>query len=64
MYQGDLQISCTWQRRRKGCSRNYHRGSGPQALFLSGGEGVLLTTCPRGGGGGLTCPGGQGVFDP
>ena len=25
--------------------------------------GVLLTTCPRGGGG-VTCPGGQGIFDP
>ena len=28
-------------------------------------EGVLLTTCPRGGGeSGVTCPGGQGIFDP
>ena len=37
---------------------------GSQALFcpVHGGEGVLLTTCPRGGG--VTCPGAQGVFDP
>ena len=38
---------------------------GAQALFVLWGEGVLLTTCPRGGGGcGVTCPGGQGISDP
>ena len=49
-------------------------GGWAAGTFLSyGGEGVLLTMCPRGGGslwssgpggGGLTCPGGRGVFDP
>ena len=40
------------------------RGGGPQTLFCPVG-GVLLKVCPRGGGGGeVTCPGGQGVFDP
>ena len=50
----------------KGCSRNYPQGGGPQAPFCpGGGEDVLLTTCPRGGGGwGVTCPGDQGIFDP
>ena len=38
---------------------------GPQALLCPVGGGcVLLTTCPRGGGGRVTCPGGQGIFDP
>ena len=33
-------------------SRNYPQGGGLQALFcpVGGGKGVLLTTCPRGGG--------------
>ena len=34
---------------------------GCRHLFVLGGD--ILLTCPRGGGG-LTCPGGQGIFDP
>ena len=37
---------------------------GRRHFFVLWGEGVLLTMCPRGGGVGVTCPGGQGVFDP
>ena len=50
----------------KGCSRNYPRGwVGRRHFFVLWGEGVLLTMCLRvGWGGGVTCPGGQGVFDP
>ena len=33
-------------------------------VLWGGGEGVLLTVCPRGGEWGVTCPGGQGMFDP
>ena len=41
------------------------RGWWAAGTFLScGGGGVLLTTCPRGGGWEVTCPGDQGVFDP
>ena len=47
----------------KGCSRNYPQGEvGHRHCFALWGEGVLLTMCPRDGG--LTCPGGQGIFDP
>ena len=58
----------------KGCSRNYpQEGVGHRHFFVLLGEGVLLTMYPRGGGSlgpilsggwGLSCPGGQGVFDP
>ena len=39
---------------------------GRRHFFVRWGESVLLTMCPRGGGwrGNLTCPGGQGIFDP
>ena len=41
------------------------RGRPAGHLFvLWGGRGVLLIMCPRGGGGEVTCPGDQGVFDP
>ena len=39
-------------------------GGGANTFFVLWGEGVLLTVCPRGGGWGVTCPGGQGIFDP
>ena len=45
----------------KGCSRNDPGGVGCRHLFVLWGEGVLFTTCPKGG---VTCPEGQGVFDP
>ena len=35
---------------------------GRKHFFVQWVEGVLLTMCPRGGE--VTCPGGQGVFDP
>ena len=37
-------------------------GGGHRHFFVLWGEGVLLTTCPRSGG--VTCPGGQDIFDP
>ena len=39
-------------------------GGGRKHFFVLWVEGVLLTMCPRAGGGEVTCPGGQGVFDP
>ena len=48
----------------KGCSGNYPWG-GAANTFLSGGGRVFCWQCVRGvGGGEVTCPGGQGVFDP
>ena len=38
------------------------RGGATGTFWSCGGEGVLLTRCPRGGG--VTCPGGQSIFDP
>ena len=37
-------------------------GGGANIFLSGGGEGVLLAMCPRGGG--VTCPGSQGIFDP
>ena len=49
----------------KGCSRNYPGGGGPQTLFCPVGGGRFIDNVSEGWGGGeVTCPGGQGVFDP
>ena len=48
----------------KGLFQKLSWGGGPQTLFCPLEGGCLLTMCPRGGGGGVTCPGDQGIFDP
>ena len=48
----------------KGCSRNYPQGRA-QTLFCPVGGGCFVDNVSEGwGGGGVTCPGGQGIFDP
>ena len=52
---------CYWP---KGCSRNYPRGGGSQALFCPVGGGCSVDNVSEEWGVGVTCPGGQGIFDP
>ena len=47
----------------KGCSRNYPQEvGGPQTLFCPVGGGCFVDSVSEGWG--VTCPGGQGIFDP
>ena len=67
MDKGQLLFNCVYQNVLLQCIRAVPEiilgGMGRRHFFVLWGEGVLLTMCLRGGGG-VTCPGGQGLFDP
>ena len=48
----------------KGCSRNYPEGGRRHFFVQWGGRCFVDDVSERCGGGGVTCPGGQGTFDP
>ena len=50
-----------WLMRHKGCSRNYPRGC-RKHFFCPAGGGCFVDNASKGWG--VTCPGGQGTFDP